>query len=260
MSIEKTEAVILADMPQGETSKIIRIYSRDAGRLSLIAKGVRTPKNRFGGALEPLNHVQVVYYFKDNRDLHILSQCDVINAYPAIRKDLDRLAAGLACAEIIVRLVVEEEPNPELFDLLTGTLEALEKSGTTGRFRQKNVLNYYWYFLTRFLEISGFGLSGIECSECGSVLSGKGNSFSVSRGGFCCGNCQAQSIEADSTPVSAETVQVIRHLLSKSPAALGNLSVSTRAAREIETLLDKYCRYHFEGYMPPKSLGLMSGK
>ena len=98
----------------------------------------------------------MVYYGKENRDLQIATQCDIINSYQGLKSDFDKLSFGFAVVEVITSLVVEEETNEHLFDLLTKTLSELEES-------EKNCENIYWYFLIRFLQQSGFGLSLGNC-------------------------------------------------------------------------------------------------
>jgi len=249
MSILETDAVILSDMPQGETSKIIRVFSKDYGRLSLIAKGARKLKNRFGGSLDPLNHVHIVYYYKDNRDLHIVTQCDIINPYSAVKKHLEKLTIGLSIAEIIVNLVVEEESNTPLFDLMNRSLEALENA-------EKNFINIYWYFLTRFLQLSGFGLNPAErdCQNCGSEIQKHAAYFSMSRGGMLCSSCSQPNVNRR---ISGETVQVLKQIVNREPEQLVNLHVSHRSIQEFNSILDNYYRYHFDGYVSPQSIKLL---
>lgn len=249
MSILETDAVILSDMPQGETSKIIRVFSKDYGRISLIAKGARKLKSRFGGTLDPLNHVHIVYYYKDNRDLHPVTQCDIINSYAAVKSNLEKLTIGLSIAEIIVNLVVEEESNNPLFNLLNRSLDALENA-------ERNFINIYWYFLTRFLQLSGFGLNPAErvCQNCGSEIKKQAAYFSISRGGMLCSSCSQPNVNRR---ISAESVQVLKQIVNREPEQLVNLHVSHRSIQELNSVFDNYYRYHFDGYVSPQSIKLL---
>ena len=248
MSILETEAVVLSDMPHGETSKIIRVYTKDYGRVSLIAKGSRKLKNRFGGSLDPLNHVTIVYYYKDNRDLHLITQCDIIESYPGVKEDLEKLSIGLSIAEILVTLVLEEESNRTLFGLVVKTLTALETV-------EKNYDNFYLYFLTRFLQISGFGLHAQRCQNCGTEMNAQSAFFSISRGGLLCKSCS--QAESNQTRILAETVQVLKHVLLKEPEQFLNLRISEKSKRELTTIFDNFYRYHFDGYTTPRAIRLL---
>ncbi len=77
MSLQKTQAVVLKTQRLGETSKILTLYSQKFGKIKVVAKGARGLKSRFYGTLEPLNHISIVYYFKETRELQLLSQADI---------------------------------------------------------------------------------------------------------------------------------------------------------------------------------------
>jgi len=246
MAILSSEAVVISSIPQGETSKIIRLYTRDFGRVSVIAKGSRKWKNRFGGMLEPLNHIAVVYYSKESRELQVLSQCDVINTFQGVKSDLNKLALGLSIAEIIQELTVEERGNPELFSLVTNALNALESAA-------RNYYNYYWYFLMRFLRDSGFGLDMKSCRGCGLNVDEPPAFFSVSRGGVLCRECV---VSESAKQMSRETHRVLQHIESGDAGLLANLIVSDRAVQEINSLMNGYFKFHFDGYTSPKAMKL----
>ena len=81
MSIVKTEGLIIRVMDYLESSKIITCFTPDHGKISLLAKGAKRPKSRLGGSLDLLQHIALVYYQKDTRELQTLSQVDVISSF-----------------------------------------------------------------------------------------------------------------------------------------------------------------------------------
>ena len=62
MAIKKAEAIILHSRKQGETSKILTLYTREFGKMSAMAKGSRGTRSKYLGALETFNHVSLVFY------------------------------------------------------------------------------------------------------------------------------------------------------------------------------------------------------
>ena len=114
MAILKTEAVVLKGWKLGETSKIVSLYTRDFGKVKVVAKGGRGPKSKFKGCLEPLTHIRIVYYDKRTRDLQLLSQADLIDPYLHIVGNVERTSLGLATAELVNKAVAGEEPFPQV--------------------------------------------------------------------------------------------------------------------------------------------------
>ena len=77
MSLVSTPAIVLRTYPYSETSKIVRLATRDYGVQSAIAKGVRRPRSPFGAALETLSEGVAQLYHKETRELQILAAFDV---------------------------------------------------------------------------------------------------------------------------------------------------------------------------------------
>ncbi|TFB10109.1 DNA repair protein RecO, partial [Candidatus Marinimicrobia bacterium MT.SAG.4] len=84
MPILKAEGIILRRIKYSETSLIVTLYTKEYGKVSLIAKGARNPKSKFVGSLEPGTYVSVVYYHKENRDLQMLSEVDPMRSNSSI--------------------------------------------------------------------------------------------------------------------------------------------------------------------------------
>ncbi len=130
----RTEAVVLRSTPYGETSRIVKLFTRDKGKLSVIAKGARLPKSKFGSTLQVLSVVQVVLYYRPTRSLQTLAEC--AHTFVAKFDDLDRLGAGLRIVELTNALVQDEEEQPAVFDLLVLVLARLHGPHTSATLLQ----------------------------------------------------------------------------------------------------------------------------
>ncbi|MFC1513426.1 DNA repair protein RecO [candidate division KSB1 bacterium] len=248
MSIIKAESIILSDLSQGETSKIIRIYTKEYGKMSLIAKGSRKAKNRFGGSLDPLNHTVVVCYYKENRDLQIMSTCDVLDNFAEMKSDLGKLSYALSIAEILSKLIVEEEQNELMFKISLDSFRYIDSS-------ERNYYNYYIYFLLGFLKLSGFGIDFQNCNKCGKVIDPKNTYLTEFNSRLVCEQCANKNLNDSFV---SESLQVLRAINSKEPEKIENLSVSDKARYEILNFLDGYYGYHFDEYKTPQALKLLN--
>src|SRR5881396_3784205 len=109
-----TPAIILTTLRYGETSKIVRLATRDLGVQSAIAKGALRPKSRFGAALQGLSEGQAELLVKEHRELHVLAAFDLTRLRSGLTQDLDRYAAAAALAEVMLRFA-PADPHPESF-------------------------------------------------------------------------------------------------------------------------------------------------
>src|SRR5574341_1710879 len=98
MSLVETSAVVLRTYRYSETSKIVRLATRELGVQSAIAKGVSRPRSRFGAGLELLSEGIAQLYHRDNRELQTLAAFDVERLRPELARDLGRFAAAAALA------------------------------------------------------------------------------------------------------------------------------------------------------------------
>ena len=103
MPLVSTPAVVLSTIRYGETSKIVRLATRDYGVQSVIAKGALRPRSRFGAAMQLLSLGQAHIIISERRDLQILTAFDLQRLHVALARDMDRYAAASALAEVTMR-------------------------------------------------------------------------------------------------------------------------------------------------------------
>lgn len=151
MAIIKTEAVILKCDNYRETSKIVTFFSKSHGKLKGIAKGVRTSKSKWGGALQSMAHVSIMFYYKENGGLYLISNAEHEKSFPGISDDFDKMQVGYRIIELINRTTAESQENGNLFALLTEALNSLNDA-------TKNYVNVLFNFEFRLIKLLGYGM------------------------------------------------------------------------------------------------------
>jgi DNA repair protein RecO (recombination protein O) len=178
-----TEALILQTFPYGETSRILRLFTRDHGLQSAIAKGATRPHSRFGGVLEPFAGGWATLYLKPSRELQILASFDLVRARQSLGNDLLRFGGASLAAELVLR-TSSEESQPRLFAALVHALDNLEAVPELAL--ERTILTVMWQ-LTAML---GFAPALDECLACGRSLGPEEETrFSYSEGGVQCTDC-----------------------------------------------------------------------
>ena len=125
MPLVSTPAIVLATLRYGETSKIVRLATREHGIQSAIAKGALRPRSRYGAALQVLSEGAAQYLAKEGRELHTLTAFDVIHLRVGLAGQLDRYSAASAMSEVMLRLA-PAAPHAESFDVMAHALAMLE--------------------------------------------------------------------------------------------------------------------------------------
>jgi len=148
----KTEAVLLKGTNYRETSKIITVYTRSHGKIRGIAKGVRSTKTKWGGALQSMAFLNLFFYFKENKDLYLVSNAEHIRSFHSIYSDYDKMQVGYGIIELVNRTTADRQQNTEIFELIINSLELLENAS-------KNYVNVLIYFEFKLCSLLGFAIN-----------------------------------------------------------------------------------------------------
>ena len=237
-SILRTEAVVLRSMDYGETSRIVTLFTREMGKIGVMAKGARNPKSRFGSTLDPLSHIQVIIYYKPTRDLQSLTEASHVRAYTSIRDSLRRIEVGLRIIELTNSLMQVEQQNLKIFTLLVSVIAALAEVDE----RFENLLPFYQLRLASILgfapsfEKEIFDEMGREGGrvelDSGVIRSGSGGT------GYTAGR---SVLRAFAILARAPLVDVLR------------MSLRPKIRSGVEGLIAEYMKYHFEDAYPNRS-------
>lgn len=132
-----SEAIVLARRNYSEADRIIVVYSKDYGKLSLIAKSVRKTKSRKRGSIEVFSHIR--FSAAKTKNLDILTEAEIISSFPQIRKNLKKVTVAYYFTEVVGRLTHEGEKNDKLFLLLLKYIHSLRKETALKKLREKFV-------------------------------------------------------------------------------------------------------------------------
>lgn len=119
------EGIILKKSKVGEADHIITLFTREHGKMAVIAKGVRKITSKRAGSLQLFNHVKVSIV-PGKTSLSTLAEVQVINAFPTWRRQLGRVTLAFQLCEIIDKLTVDNQAHPEIFDLLSSALSQIQ--------------------------------------------------------------------------------------------------------------------------------------
>ena len=142
-----SEGIVLTRRNFGEADRILSIYSKDRGRVSLIAKGVRRPSSRKRGHIEVFNLVKFQAVIGHGFDT--MTEAEVANDFKSIRTSLKKISLAYYFMEVVGRITHEGESNLELFNLLSSALTELETARELKKLRLDFVLQLltllgYW--------------------------------------------------------------------------------------------------------------------
>ena len=219
--VYRTEAVVLRQRGLGEADKICVLFTPGLGRIEAVAKGVRRPRSRLAGHLEPLSRSSLL--LARGRSLDIITQAQALDAHAALREDIDRLSRGLYVAELVDRFTDAAPDATGLYHLLVETLERVEAAPGID-------LAVRWFEM-QLLADQGYQPHLERCVRCDAALTPDGNGFAAALGGVLCPDCAARSA---SRPLSARAFRLLRYLQREPFRNVARVRVETGLSRELE--------------------------
>src|SRR5947209_13077006 len=195
MPAEKAQALVLRTTDWSETSRIATLWTREFGKVRVLAKGGRRLKANFESALDLLTLCGIVFLRKSSGSLDLLTEAQVVERFPRLRTDLPALYAGYYVAELLSDWTEDYDPHPALFDEAVATLRILGVTGgavgpRVGRFE-----------LVLLRELGYSPVLG-ACAACGGPAEGPGLGFCPAAGGVVCPACRQR--HRGSLPLSAQ--------------------------------------------------------
>ncbi|MBC7789011.1 MAG: DNA repair protein RecO [Anaerolineae bacterium] len=183
MPVLSTEAVVLHSFDYSESSRILRLATRDAGTQSVLARGARRASTKFGSALGLFAQGVAHLYLKGGRDLQTMSSFDCTHARTSIGCDLERFTGAAALAELMLRFSTDEH-NEDLYMTLVHALDAIEVAAP--EHARGTSLAGAW----RLVAELGFAPALDICGICEtSFAPGQSLRFVPEAGGVLCARC-----------------------------------------------------------------------
>lgn len=124
--LQKTEGIVIHTIQYSDTSLITKIFTADYGLISFMIKGTRGKKSSNKAVLfQPLNLLALDIYFQENKNLQSIKESRLIDNPVRIYGNMNKTSMVLFMAEVLQKLLKENDHHPALFHLLKLKIEAL---------------------------------------------------------------------------------------------------------------------------------------
>ena len=242
MPLVRTGAVVLHAFDYLESSRIVRLATRDAGVQSALARGARRSRTRYGSALDLFASGTAELVTRPGRDLNTLTSFDVERGRPGLAADLARFTGASAIAELVLRFA-GDEANPTLFDLLIGAFDDL--AGAPADTGLEVTLAYAW----RIVAELGFTPVLDACARCDAAIGDAGSAdFGHRAGGVLCARCGRGETGSRTLPFEARRA-LAAWLGGETPTA-GATRLGDAERRAHQRLLREFLHEHMADGRP----------
>ena len=227
--------IVLSQMDYKDNDALISFLSKETGRITLIAKGIRKPSSKNVYALQPYTTVELIMDYEEGKTLFSFKSAVSVKNRRKLYDDLKRMSVAQVISEAINAMDEQEDS----YELVEFCLDRLMED------KCENVLAL---FLGQLLNILGIQPECEECVFCGNK---KIKGFSVADGGFVCGNCS--NAEEDINVL--RRMRLLNHMDIAHYSYLGNYGdFSEKELDYLNDFLDTYSGIHLKSYSFLQSL------
>lgn len=209
--LNKWEGIILRTIPYGESNKIVTLYTREAGKMTAMARGAKKTRSKLAAVTQPFTYGS--FLIRKGRGMGTLSQGEPINSMRFIRENLEATAYASYIVEIIDRLTEDNERVPGIYDLLYESLQAINDE-----FDPEAISLFVEW---KMLPVGGIHPILHECANCRATEGEFG--FSFKEIGFLCHRCF--SVDRYLTRITPTQLKLIRTFYTVPIHRVGNLTL-----------------------------------
>ncbi|MBE3585557.1 DNA repair protein RecO [Desulfofundulus thermocisternus] len=231
MKFYKVSAVVLKSVSIREADQLLTLFTREKGKIRVMAYGSCKLTSRKRGAVQPFSHSR--FLIRRGSGLDTVSQGELVEMFPQLRCRLDKLGCAVYLTAMVDDLTAEEEPGEEIFNLLLKTLRSLVSGDGELLIRA---------FEVKLLSILGYRPCLERCVLCHVPVDGSRVVFHAGAGGILCPSCAGK--ETDGLTCSRGTVELLKLFLRWEPGRLNQLKAGQLVRRELKEVLHRHLEYH----------------
>jgi DNA repair protein RecO (recombination protein O) len=236
--LKKDRAVCLRTVNYSETSQILTLFAKKAGKIDAIAKGSKRPKSKFDGPVEIFAIGDIVYSPARSAKLATLTEFQQQPVFMQLRTNLFAINCSLFAAELLNSLTHPYDPHPDLFDTFLQFLRDVQDSEN-----DLNALTFLIVFQLTLLSLVGSKPVLRSCVNCKRPFDGKWSEtyFSSLANGLICNDCEISFTDKI-------------HLTKPTAACLTEMKLIAKAPQQTVNEVEKVLIYHFTELLhkPPK--------
>jgi DNA repair protein RecO (recombination protein O) len=243
MSTFRTEGIILRRNNFRENDRIFTVYTKEYGKLSCIAEGVRKLKSKQAGHLEPMTCSR--FMFANGRSRRIkLATAVTVKHFSLIRADLHKLLSASYCLELFDRAVPFEEQDAFMYQFL---FDALSLLNDVSHDKRDGGLEFFVRsFCLKLMAHLGYKPELLTCIQCNAAIFDDRAVFHSLQGGLIEKRCVAPSSELYLISVTSSLIRLLRMMLNDGLDKIATMRCSAQEMLTLNQIIKTFVATHLE--------------
>jgi DNA repair protein RecO (recombination protein O) len=229
--LHRVEGIIIRSMDYGESNKIITLFTREVGKVGVMVRGAKKMNSRHSSAAQLFTYGEFVF-FKSGAQLGTLNHADIITSHHRLRQDLVLTAFSSYLAEMVDRILTDNEPSAFIFEQLRAALDGIEQGKDT------QIITHL--FEMKMLIHAGYGPNLDECAACG--IDTNNPRISIRLGGLLCSKCTSRDLQV--IELSEGLLKLLRLFMRVDLNLLGKVEVKPETKVILKQLMRAFLEAH----------------
>lgn len=223
MEVIKVEGIVVKAIDYKESSKILTLYTRDYGKISVISKGCKSKTSKLRAFSNLFSYGTFYLYYKKD-GLSTLTSVDLINSFSNLIMDIYRISYATYILELVLA-VTKDRDYPDVYDLLINSLIKMNDG-----FDPLIITYIIELKCLKYLGVSPNLDSCVICSDNRFI-----KTLSIEKGGFVCSNCYQNEYL-----FSEKFIKVIRILYYVDLSKVNKIEISSSTKNELDLFINEY--------------------
>ena len=238
----KTKGLILRVLNLNDNDRIFTILTRDNGKITVMAKGIRSQKNKYFGAMQLFCYSDFV--FEKRTGMYYPVGAELIENFFNIRSSVEKVALSTYISDIVNAIPDEFPLDDEYFSFILNTLYVISKSDVKSDNFKYDLLKYKFIFEMKTVCENGYAPSVQSCFSCGTTQNIK--YFDLNSGMAVCDKCSEKAYNSELFEISNESYKTLYIVQNSDLRSVLSLKLSDKTAFELSNLSERYMKYQME--------------
>lgn len=232
----RTKSLVFKRDDRHESDRKFAIFTKDFGRLEVVAKAIRKIKSKLRGGIDIFYLSEIE--FIQGKSYKTLTDAVKIERFNNITQDIEKLKIACKISEVLDNFIKGQEKDENIWNLIIETFKRLDNNNL--KIGNKLSIIYY-YFLWNFYSLLGYQPEVQKCIVCQGKLNPYAIYFSNKEGGIVCGSCSKQYNV--SQKINSDIAKILRLILKKDWQTVSRLKIEGNSPKLLKEISDSYHSY-----------------